>query len=138
MWKLRFSNLREVEYMQIFHLERRDLEKSDFQLQFIHVNIDKELSSLVNWYHRCITIHYVSKLMNCRKAIVVVTGSGQCFHDYIYITLIFLLCVMDHLWPLILCSFTMLHLLRLYASKLLKSKCFSWFHWFSNFLSQAL
>ena len=83
--------------MQIFHLERRDLEKSDFQLQFIHVNIDKELSSLVNWYHRCITIHYVSKLMNCRKAIVVVTGSGQCFHDYIYITLIFLLCVMDHL-----------------------------------------
>ena len=49
--------------------------------------------------------------MSCHKSIVVITGRAHCFHDYIYITPILLLwdlstlCVVDHIWPLILHSF---------------------------------
>ena len=66
--------------------------------------------SLVHWYQQCGTVHHVPKCMSCHKAIVVITGRAHCFHDYIYITLILLLwdlstmCVVDHLWPLILRS----------------------------------
>ena len=38
-----------------------------------------------------ITVHHVPKCMSCHKAIVLITGSAHCFHDYIYITLILLL-----------------------------------------------
>ena len=31
-------------------------------------------------------VYYVPKCMICHKAIVVITGSALCFHDYIYIT----------------------------------------------------
>ena len=37
------------------------------------------------------TVHHVPKCMSCHKAIVVITGRANCFHDYIYITLILLL-----------------------------------------------
>ena len=66
--------------------------------------------SLVHWYQQCGTVHHVPKCMSCHNAIVVITGRAHCFHDYIYITLILLLwdlstlCVVDHLWPLILRS----------------------------------
>ena len=42
----------------------------------------------------------VSKCVSCHKAIVVVTRRAHCFHDYIYIMPILLLCtlyVMNHL-----------------------------------------
>ena len=32
-----------------------------------------------------ITVHHVPKCMSCHKAIVVITGRADCFHDYIYI-----------------------------------------------------
>ena len=44
------------------------------------------------------------------KAIVLITEKTYCFQDYIYIMSTFLLwdlstlCVVDHIWPLILCS----------------------------------
>ena len=34
---------------------------------------------------------HMLKCMRCHKAIVVITGRAQCFHDFIYITLILLL-----------------------------------------------
>ena len=40
-------------------------------------------------YHHTTT--HVPKCMSCHKAIVVITGSAHCFHDYIYIMLILLL-----------------------------------------------
>ena len=57
------------------------------------------------WAHY-IQLHHVSKCMSCHKAIVVITGRANCFHDCIYIMPILLLpdlstlCVVDHLWPL--------------------------------------
>ena len=68
------------------------------------------------------TVHHVLKIIIGRascackpyimpshhKAIVVITGRKHCFHDNIYIMFILLLwdlsilCVVDHLWPLIL------------------------------------
>ena len=66
--------------------------------------------SLVHWYQQCRTVHHVPKCMSCHKAIAVVTERAHCFHDYIYITLIWLLwdlmalCFVVHLWPLILSS----------------------------------
>ena len=36
------------------------------------------------------TVHHVPKCMSCHKAIVVITGRAHCFHDFIYITLVFL------------------------------------------------
>ena len=54
-------------------------------------------------------VHHVSNCMSCHKAIVVITGRTHCFHDNIYVMLILLLldlstlCVVDQLWPLILC-----------------------------------
>ena len=36
----------------------------------------------------CAQVH---KCMSCHKAIVVITGRGHFFHDYIYITLILLM-----------------------------------------------
>ena len=66
--------------------------------------------SLVHWYQQCVTLHHVPKCMSCHKAIVVITGRACCFHDTIYIMSVLLLwdlstlCVMDHLWPLILHS----------------------------------
>ena len=65
---------------------------------------------LVHWYQQCETVHHVSKCMSFHKAIVVITGRTYCFDDYIYITFILLLldlitlCVLDHLWPLVLHS----------------------------------
>ena len=62
---------------------------------------------LVHRYQQCVTLHHAPKCMSC-KAIVVITWRENCFHDYIYITPIFLqqglltLFVVDHLWPLIL------------------------------------
>ena len=41
--------------------------------------------SLVHWYQQCVTIHLVPKRMSCHKAIVVISGRAQCFHDCIYI-----------------------------------------------------
>ena len=64
--------------------------------------------SWVHWYQQCGTVHHVPKWMSCHKAIVVITGRANYFHDYIYITLILLLwdwstfCVVDNLWPLLL------------------------------------
>ena len=76
--------------------------------------------SLVHWYQQCVNAHHVSKCMSCHKAIAVITGRTHCFHDYIYITPscfceIWALCVMDHLWPLILSS--MLGLLSTHVPK---------------------
>ena len=48
------------------------------------------------------TVHYVPKCMSCHKAIVMKNGRAHCFHDNLYIMLIFLLqdlrtlCVVDH------------------------------------------
>ena len=64
--------------------------------------------SLVHWYLQCGTIHQVPKWLSWHKAIVLITRSAHCFHDYIYVTLILVLwdlrtlCVVHHLWPLIL------------------------------------
>ena len=50
------------------------------------------------------------KFMSYHKPIMVITGRAHCFPDCMYITLILLLrdlsilCVVDHLWPFILCS----------------------------------
>ena len=45
---LKFSDLMEVEkYIQVFYLEYRSLEQSDFQLQFVYVNIDRILRSKI-------------------------------------------------------------------------------------------
>ena len=66
---------------------------------------------LVHWYQQFVIVHHMPKCMSCRNAIVVVTRRTHCFHDYIYITPIFLLWdlstlyVVDHIWPLILRSF---------------------------------
>ena len=52
-------------------------------------------------YHQCVTVH-----MSCHKAIVVIIERTHCFHDNIYIMLIFFLwdfstrCVVNHIWPL--------------------------------------
>ena len=66
--------------------------------------------SLFRWYQHCVTVDHVTKCMSCHKTIVVITGMARCFHDCIYIRPILLLwdlstlCVVDHLWPLILSS----------------------------------
>ena len=66
--------------------------------------------SLVTWHQQCVTVYHVPKCMNWHKAIVVITRRAHCIHDCIYITPILLLldlsplCVIDHLWPLILWS----------------------------------
>ena len=46
--------------------------------------------SLVHWYQQCVTVHHLPKCMSCHKATVVITGRALCFHDYIYITLIYI------------------------------------------------
>ena len=57
----------------------------------------------------------VTKCMSCHKTIVVITRRAHCFYDFICILLILFLwhlstlCVVDHLWLLILRS--LLHLL---------------------------
>ena len=43
-----------------------------------------------NHHNDFVAIH-VPKCMNCHKAIVMITGSANCFHDYIYIMPILLL-----------------------------------------------
>ena len=53
--------------------------------------------SLVHWYQQCVTVHHVPKYMSCHKAIAMITERIHCFHDYIYITPIFLLC---EIWAL--------------------------------------
>ena len=64
--------------------------------------------------HRVLRSHrnkmsVMPKCMSCHKAIVVITGRTHCFPDSIYIMLILrlwdlsTLCVVNHLWPLILC-----------------------------------
>ena len=76
--------------------------------------------SLVHWYQQCITVHHVPKCMSCHKATVVIMGRAHCFHDFIYITVIFLLwdlsalCVLDHLWPLIYINIYIVRLLQLW------------------------
>ena len=66
--------------------------------------------SLVYWCPQCVMVHHVPKCMSCHKATVVITRRAHFFHDYIYITAIFLwwdlgtLRVMDHLRPFTLCS----------------------------------
>ena len=63
---------------------------------------------LIHWHQQCVTVHRVANSMSWHKVIVVITGKARCFHDYIYVTPIFLLwdlstmCVVDHLWSLIL------------------------------------
>ena len=46
----------------------------------------------------CIWPHHMPKCMSCHKVIVVITGRAHCFHNYIYITLILILFLSDHLW----------------------------------------
>ena len=66
--------------------------------------------SFFHWYQQYWTLHLVPKCMSCHKAIVVINERAHFFHDYMYIMLILLLwdlitlCVVDHLWPLILWS----------------------------------
>ena len=68
------------------------------------------LSTLVHCYQQCVTVHHAPKCMSCHKAIVVITATAHSFYDCMYITPILLLwdlstlCVVDHLWPLRLCS----------------------------------
>ena len=63
-----------------------------------------QLIHLGTWW----TVHIVPKYMSCHRAIVVITGEAHCFHDCIYIALIWhlwnlsALWVVDHLWPLII------------------------------------
>ena len=57
-----------------------------------------------------VTVHHVPKCINYHKAIVVITGTAHYFHDYMYKAPILLLrdlstlCVVDHLWLIILRS----------------------------------
>ena len=68
------------------------------------------LASLVHWYQQCVTVHHAPKCMSCHKAVAEIIGRAHCFHNNIYIMLILLLrdlstlCIVDHLWPLILRS----------------------------------
>ena len=53
------------------------------------------LSSLLSflstlWYEQCVTVHHVSKCMSCHKAILVITGRVDCFHDKIYMLILLL------------------------------------------------
>ena len=45
--------------------------------------------SLVHWYQQCVTVDHVPKCMSCHKAIVVITRRAHCFHDCIYIYIIY-------------------------------------------------
>ena len=47
---------------------------------------------LFYWYQQCGTVHHVPKCISCHKASVVITGRAHYFHDYVYITVILLLC----------------------------------------------
>ena len=42
--------------------------------------------SLVDWYLHRVTVHHVPKCMSSHKAIAVITGRADCFHDYLYAT----------------------------------------------------
>ena len=43
------------------------------------------------YHHNGFVTTHVPKCMTCHKAIVVITGRANCFHDYIYISSILLL-----------------------------------------------
>ena len=46
---------------------------------------------MIHWCHQYVAVHHVPKCMSYNKAIVVITGGVQCFHDCTYITPMFLL-----------------------------------------------
>ena len=60
---IKFSDLREVEkYLQVFYLECKSLEQSCFQLQLMHVTLDREYSSDILCSHQILR----RKRMNSR------------------------------------------------------------------------
>ena len=47
---------------------------------------------LIHWNQHCITVHHISKYINCYKAIVVMTQRVHCFHGFIYTLRSFCFC----------------------------------------------
>ena len=45
---------------------------------------------LVHCYQQCVTVHYVPNCKNCHKVIVVITERVHCFHDHIYIYIMYI------------------------------------------------
>ena len=85
---------------------------------------------LIHWHQQCVTVDCVANCMSWHKVIVVITGKAHCFHDYISVTPILLLwnlstmCVVDHLWSLILrLLLSFLNTIWFIGSLL---KCMSW------------